>query len=229
MDKSTQNKFSVVIEMLKLAQLKNESTLDFKVRLEAAFRKIEDLDVKISDLKVICFLNGLLSKYSSIVNTLSVQTTSFTLDDTLKQLNSFESRGHTDQNYTIANVASSGGEDGNGSKSMSKATKKTDSTEDSTTDLNQKLNNMKAMIGQLKNQLKKSNDSYSNSKSNRNKRQFDKVNDSSSNEGRGMSKKELDDKYGRKAAPFEKSGTCKNCNTPGHHVRTCNKKARNSG
>lgn len=43
-------------------------------------------------------------------------------------------------------------------------------------------------------------------------------------EGRHMSIKELDDKYGRNPAPFEKKGTCKRCHRKGHHVRTCTKK-----
>jgi hypothetical protein len=103
MDKSNQNKFNAVIEMLKLCQLRTETALEFKVRLEAAFRKIEDLEVKSSDLKLICFLNGLVPRYSSRVNTLSVPTTTFTLDDVLKQLNSFDVREHTDQGSVKAN------------------------------------------------------------------------------------------------------------------------------
>ena len=73
--------------MLKLCQLAIEAALEFKVRWEAAFRKIEDLEVTISNLEVISFLNGLLARFASIVCTLSVQIASYSLDDVLQQLN----------------------------------------------------------------------------------------------------------------------------------------------
>ena len=209
LDKSSQNKFSVVIEMLKLSQEKSESALDFKVRVEAAFRIIENLEVKISDLKVICFLNGLKSRYSSIVNTLSVQTNSFTLDDVLKQLKSYDTREHGNEDKAEANLSN---------------TPKAPSTSTTDANLAKSLSDLKAMYGQLSSRIKKSagnkrsRPEFREKRDKRNKESF-----SDKNANHFMTIKELNDKYGRSPAPFEKNGICNICNSTGHHARTCNK------
>ena len=91
-DPSIQNKLMAVISLLTLKQLPDESILDFKLRLQKVFKRIESLAVTMKDLMAVKFLTGLLPKYEAIVNTISVKGGDIKLEDIFKSVQQFDQR-----------------------------------------------------------------------------------------------------------------------------------------
>ena len=204
-DKSMQNKYAVVLEILSLNQTKAESAIQFKIRLERSFKKVKDLNVEFSDLEVVAYLNGPLPKYKDIVNTLSVQTGTLLKDDVLQQILAFEHRNSSLSEDRANSYSATSSE-----YSSSSAPAKSDTSE---------------LVSLLSKFLKRS-DKHSG-----HKRKHDNTPDDDNDPSRKLTLEELNKQYPDKPAPWEKKKKCNKCKKPGHTKRTCvlmKKKSKNT-
>lgn len=201
-NRSTQNKYTVVMDILSLKQSKGETALDFKVRLEKAFKKIDDLNIRLSDIMTVSYLNGLSRKFKDLVSSLSVKDGELRMEEVYQQIVAFESR------HSIA------------SEDVAHAHTAQEVTPDSIATLQTVLQ------GLFSNQYNKSNNGNSNQ---RKRPRSEKPQISSSDSSVRMSLEELNSKYPNGPAPWEKTKTCKKCKKKGHTMRTCRLKRNKAG
>lgn len=194
-DKSMQNKYAVVLEILSLKQTKNETGMQFKIRLERSFKKVKDLNVQFSDLEVVAYITGLSPKYKDIVNTLSVQTGTLQKDDVLKQVMAFESR--------------------NSSLNEDRANSYTADTTDSSSSSAPAQSDTAQLVSLLTKFLKRG-DKHSG-----NKRKRDTSPDDDNDPSRKLTLEELNKQFPDRPAPWEKKKKCNKCKRLGHTKRTC--------
>ena len=128
MQSSSQTNLAAVAEFLSAHQQSDETPLQFKTRLQKAQDRVDDLNIRFSDVTVSRFLTGLSSEYDGFRNAMIAANKDYTLDELYQQLLQYQSAVAISEDSVKAHVArKSPGKSSSSSSSLSSSSSPTES------------------------------------------------------------------------------------------------------
>ena len=127
MQSSSQTKLAAVAEFLSAHQQSDETPLQFKTRLQKAQDRVDDLNIRFSDVTVSRFLTGLSSEYDGFRNAMIAANKDYTLDELYQQLLQYQSAVAISEDSVKAHVARKSPGKSSSSSSLSSSSSPTES------------------------------------------------------------------------------------------------------
>jgi len=118
-----QNKLIGVQNLLQLRQQPTESALEYKIRTETVFQRVDQLKVKLKDIKVVQFLLGLSDKYTALVDQICLKGEDLTLDQVYREIQQYDQRKAIQAAGGVSSSSSSGGKPSSGDSELDKLRK----------------------------------------------------------------------------------------------------------